>query len=91
MRDTIPCGNLIERDGGSCALPDRDFPDDCHECAAYIHGIHESERTRCECWNRVMGYHRPVEAWNPGKQQEHRDRRLFRESRVEFLRGGDGA
>jgi hypothetical protein len=27
----------------------------------------------------VMGYHRPVAAFNPGKQQEHRDRQHFRE------------
>jgi hypothetical protein len=24
-----------------------------------------------------MGYHRPVSFWNPGKQQEHRDRQYF--------------
>jgi anaerobic ribonucleoside-triphosphate reductase len=38
-----------------------------------------SERTPCEIWTRVMGYCRPVSAWNPGKQQEHADRRYFRE------------
>jgi len=37
------------------------------------------ERTRCEVWTRVMGYHRPVSAWNPGKQSEHAERRFFRE------------
>jgi Anaerobic ribonucleoside-triphosphate reductase len=37
-----------------------------------------AERTRCEVWSRCMGYHRPVSFWNPGKQQEHRDRRYFR-------------
>ncbi len=37
------------------------------------------ERTRCEIWTRVMGYHRPVASWNPGKQSEHRERRYFRE------------
>lgn len=36
-----------------------------------------AERTRCEIWSRVMGYHRPVSAWNKGKRQEHRDRLLF--------------
>ena len=36
-------------------------------------------RTRCEVWSRVMGYHRPTAQWNTGKQQEHRDRVLFRE------------
>lgn len=37
------------------------------------------ERTECEVWSRVMGYHRPVSAYNKGKRQEHRDRRFFRE------------
>ena len=39
------------------------------------------ERTRCEVWSRVMGYHRPVSSWNAGKQQEHRDRKLFVEGK----------
>jgi hypothetical protein len=38
------------------------------------------ERTRCEVWTRVMGYHRPVSAFNAGKRSEHRDRLYFRES-----------
>jgi anaerobic ribonucleoside-triphosphate reductase len=37
------------------------------------------ERTPCEIWTRVMGYHRPVSAWNRGKQSEHAERRHFRE------------
>lgn len=37
----------------------------------------EEERTRCEVWTRVMGYHRPVAAWNPGKQSEHAERCYF--------------
>lgn len=39
-----------------------------------------AERTRCEVWTRVMGYHRPVSAFNAGKQSEHRERTLFREA-----------
>lgn len=39
----------------------------------------DGERTRCEIWTRVMGYHRPVSAFNPGKQAEHRERRQFRQ------------
>jgi len=42
----------------------------------------DNERTRCEVWTRVMGYHRPVSAWNPGKQSEHQERRYFLEHRV---------
>ena len=41
----------------------------------------EAERTPCEIWSRVMGYHRPVSAWNAGKQQEHADRKPFVESK----------
>lgn len=29
----------------------------------------------CEVYSRVVGYYRPVDAWNPGKQQEFRERR----------------
>jgi len=43
--------------------------------------LKDEERTRCEVWSRVMGYHRPVETWNIGKQQEHRDRQYFVEVR----------
>jgi len=39
-------------------------------------------RTRCEVWTRVMGYHRPVNAFNPGKQSEFADRRFFRECKT---------
>lgn len=39
--------------------------------------LNDQERTRCEVWSRVMGYHRPVSFWNPGKQSEHRERRFF--------------
>jgi anaerobic ribonucleoside-triphosphate reductase len=37
------------------------------------------ERTRCEVWTRVMGYHRPISAFNAGKKAEHAERRYFRE------------
>lgn len=33
----------------------------------------------CEVYSRVMGYHRPVAAFNAGKQAEHRDRAFFKE------------
>jgi anaerobic ribonucleoside-triphosphate reductase len=41
--------------------------------------LKDEERTRCEVWSRVMGYHRPVSSWNVGKQQEHADRKFFTE------------
>jgi hypothetical protein len=42
--------------------------------------LREEERTRCEVWTRVMGYHRPVSAFNAGKRSEHAERRYFSEA-----------
>ena len=39
--------------------------------------IPDEERQPCEVWSRVMGYYRPVDHWNVGKQQEFRDRKNF--------------
>jgi hypothetical protein len=39
--------------------------------------LKDEERTRCEIWTRVMGYHRPISAFNPGKQAEQAERRYF--------------
>lgn len=47
----------------------------------------DEQRTRCEVWTRVVGYHRPVTAFNAGKQQEHADRRHYREP---HLHGASG-
>jgi hypothetical protein len=44
---------------------------------ARIIELKDEERTRCEVWTRVMGYHRPVTSFNKGKQSEHRERRFF--------------
>ena len=41
--------------------------------------LKDKERTRCEVWTRVMGYHRPVSAFNPGKQSEQAERTCFNE------------
>jgi len=37
------------------------------------------QRTRCEVWTRVMGYHRPVSHFNIGKKSEHYSRKHFTE------------
>ena len=42
----------------------------------------DEERQACEVWTRVMGYHRPVAAFNPGKKSEHEQRTHFEESRA---------
>ncbi|MBK1636436.1 anaerobic ribonucleoside-triphosphate reductase [Rhodovulum adriaticum] len=40
----------------------------------------DEERTRCEVWTRVMGYHRPVASFNTGKKGEAADRVYFDEA-----------
>lgn len=50
--------------------------------------LNDDERTRCEIWTRVMGYHRPVSAWNPGKRAEHAERRYFVEPQTRSAERG---
>lgn len=45
----------------------------------------QDQRQRCEVWTRVMGYHRPVSAFNPGKQSEHRERQHFTEAAAQLV------
>lgn len=52
------------------------------------------QRTRCEVWTRVMGYHRPVSHFNIGKKSEHASRKHFEEcvaANSEFTRQYAGA
>lgn len=53
-------------------------PDQSTAASNELEGL-EEYRTRCEVWTRVMGYHRPVSAFNPGKQAEHAERTYFEE------------
>ncbi|HHX14311.1 MAG TPA: ribonucleoside triphosphate reductase [Clostridiales bacterium] len=48
------------------------------------HGYLEGEQFNCpicgkaaEVWTRVVGFHRPVQSWNKGKQEEYKDRQTF--------------
>jgi len=36
-------------------------------------------KTKCEVYSRVVGYLRPVDAWNDSKQAEFKDRIKFDE------------
>lgn len=49
---------------------------ECPKCEA------DGKEQACEVWTRVMGYHRPVSAFNPGKKSEHEERTHFEESRA---------
>lgn len=53
------------------------------ECSQPAEGnevtLEDCERVPCEIWTRVMGYHRPVSAFNLGKRAEFAERTYFRE------------
>jgi anaerobic ribonucleoside-triphosphate reductase len=38
----------------------------------------EIKRTKVERYSRVVGYLRPVSGWNEGKQEEFKDRKVFK-------------
>lgn len=44
--------------------------------------LKENERTKCEVWTRVMGYHRPVSEFNRGKKSEFYARKCFTEEKA---------
>jgi ribonucleoside-triphosphate reductase (formate) len=48
------------------------------------HGYLKGEQAACpecaretEIWTRVVGFHRPVQSWNKGKQEEYKNRKEF--------------
>jgi len=45
----------------------------------------DEERQPCEIWTRVMGYHRPINAFNPGKKSEAAERVSFKEPQMSDL------
>jgi anaerobic ribonucleoside-triphosphate reductase len=47
------------------------------------YGIKNIERTPCEIWTRVMGYHRPISSFNIGKQGEVAERKYFDQKKCE--------
>ena len=36
------------------------------------------KRQKCERFSRVVGYFRPIDLWNVGKQEEFKDRKVFK-------------
>ncbi len=37
---------------------------------------------QCEVYSRIVGYYRPVQNWNAGKQEEFKDRLEFTEQKA---------
>jgi len=33
---------------------------------------------KCEVYSRVVGYYRPIDAWNKGKREEYSKRKTFK-------------
>ncbi len=48
-------------------------------------GITNSERTKCEVWTRVMGYHRPISSFNIGKKGEVAERKYFQPDKAKKI------
>ena len=44
--------------------------------------LKDEERTPCEIWTRVMGYHRPISSYNIGKLGEAEERVYFTEQAI---------
>lgn len=44
--------------------------------------LEDSERQACEIWTRVMGYFRPVDAFNVGKKSEYAERVCFSQKKA---------
>lgn len=44
--------------------------------------LENEERRECEIWSRIMGYFRPVNDWNKGKQSEFNERVNFDKKKV---------
>lgn len=42
----------------------------------------KTKKVPCEVYSRIVGYLRPVQNWNKGKQQEFEDRRTYQLERV---------
>lgn len=49
------------------------------ECSTAEITLADDERQPCEVWTRVMGYHRPISEFNPGKKSEQAARLAFKE------------
>ncbi len=73
-----PRENGFEINGGAVYWPDKTeekFFLKCESCREKNPTLKNFQE--CEVYSRVVGYLRPVDQWNPGKQAEYKDRRNF--------------
>ena len=76
------CKLLIKRIMENSSIPYVTITPTFSICAE--HGYLSGEHFQCphcereaEVWTRVVGFHRPVQSWNKGKQEEFKDRQEF--------------
>lgn len=62
-------------------VPDKSILD-CNPLKQQITFEDGTVRQVTEVYVRVMGYHRPVNAFNPGKKAEYHDRKVFTEEKA---------
>lgn len=82
LPDTLATRELVRAVASGYRLPYYTITPTFSVCPShgYLAGRHESCPTcsaACEVWSRSVGYLRPVDQWNVGKQQEFQDRTPF--------------
>jgi ribonucleoside-triphosphate reductase len=84
ISSTEACKRLVKRSLENFRLPYITITPTFSICP--VHGYLNGEHHECpecgaatEVWTRVMGYHRPVSAFNHGKKAEHAERVCFTE------------
>jgi ribonucleoside-triphosphate reductase len=91
LGESLPSGeavkSLVKKVTSNFKLPYFTFTPTFSICPihGYIKGKHEycpicaekGIKTECEVYSRIVGYLRPVSQWNPGKQQEFKDRKTY--------------
>ncbi len=92
MHDGKACKALVKKIAYNTKLPYFSITPTFSICKA--HGYLKGEQFKCpicndntEVYSRIVGYYRPVENWNVGKQEEFRQRQEFDEEkalRIEF-------
>jgi len=85
--DPVAIKNLVKKIAENYHLPYYTITPTFSICPehGYIAGEHElcpkcqseNKTTSCEVFSRVVGYLRPVNQWNKGKQREFTDRSAF--------------
>ncbi|GAB4145369.1 MAG: ribonucleoside triphosphate reductase [Patescibacteria group bacterium] len=88
LQDTTTTKKLVRKIAENYALPYFTLTPTFSICAqhGYLTGEHHlcpNCGEKAEVYSRVVGYIRPVDQWNAGKQAEYKDRREYEVQRVE--------